>query len=105
MTPLADPRIAPRFTVQKSGATSLQATGGSGSFAWSVTAGALPAGLTLSSGGILSGGATAVRTASLTAQAVSGPVNASNTARSAVHSPGSPPKGQAHDRQRKRSQA
>ena len=55
----------------------LQATGGTGSFAWSVTAGALPAGLTLSSGGILSGGATAVGTASFTAQAVSGPVNAS----------------------------
>ncbi|MDZ4863350.1 MAG: putative Ig domain-containing protein, partial [Gemmatimonadota bacterium] len=55
----------------------LQATGGTGSFAWSVTAGALPAGLTLSSGGVLSGGATAVGTASFTAQAVSGPVNAS----------------------------
>lgn len=38
------------------------ATGGSGNYSWSVTAGTLPAGLTLSAAGLLSGTPTAAGT-------------------------------------------
>lgn len=57
----------------------LQATGGTGSYSWSVTGGALPAGLTLSAAGLLSGTPTAVGGSSFTVQAVSGVQSASKT--------------------------
>src|SRR5207302_31446 len=44
----------------------LAATGGSGSYTWSITFGTLPAGLTLSSGGVISGTPTAVGTSNFT---------------------------------------
>ena len=50
----------------------LQATGGSGSNAWSVLAGALPAGLSLSSAGVVSGTPTAVGTSGVTVLVTSG---------------------------------
>jgi hypothetical protein len=52
-------------------ATTLQASGGDGSYTWSVTGGALPAGLTLSSGGVLSGTPTASGPFTFTVQASS----------------------------------
>jgi len=50
----------------------LSATGGTGTFAWTLAGGALPAGLTLSSGGVISGTPTAGGTSSFTVQAASG---------------------------------
>jgi hypothetical protein len=50
----------------------LAATGGTGTYAWSVSAGTLPAGLSLSSGGVISGTPTTANTYSFTVQAVSG---------------------------------
>lgn len=47
---------------------SLAATGGSGGFTWSVTAGSLPSGLTLASSGTISGTPTATGTFNFTAQ-------------------------------------
>ena len=48
--------------------TSLAATGGTTPYTWSVSAGALPGGLTLSSAGVLSGTPTAAGTFSFTAK-------------------------------------
>ncbi|NJD10603.1 MAG: hypothetical protein FIB01_09280, partial [Gemmatimonadetes bacterium] len=50
----------------------LTATGGLGTFTWTVSSGTLPAGLTLTSGGLLSGTPTAAGTGSFTVQASSG---------------------------------
>jgi hypothetical protein len=50
----------------------LQATGGTGSYTWSVTAGSLPAGLSLSTAGILSGTPTSAATSNFTVQVASG---------------------------------
>jgi len=47
----------------------LAATGGTGGYTWSVTGGSLPAGLTLSTGGILSGNPSSATTASFTVTA------------------------------------
>ncbi|MGN6694786.1 MAG: putative Ig domain-containing protein [Aquihabitans sp.] len=49
--------------------TTLTATGGSGAIAWSITAGALPSGLSLSSGGVLSGTPTSATAARVTVKA------------------------------------
>ena len=59
----------------------LQASGGDGTYTWSLTGGALPAGLSLSSGGVIAGTPTAVETASFTVQAASvgGTVTATKT--------------------------
>ena len=46
----------------------LQASGGSGTYTWSISAGSMPAGLTLSSSGHISGTPTAPGTASITAK-------------------------------------
>src|SRR5690349_10030627 len=46
----------------------LDATGGTGTYAWSVSGGALPQGLTLSSAGVLSGVPASAGTASFTAK-------------------------------------
>lgn len=56
----------------------LVATGGTGSYAWSFS-GSLPAGLTLSASGLLSGTPTAAGTSSFTATATSGGSSASGT--------------------------
>ncbi len=56
-----------------------QATGGIGGYTWSVTAGALPAGLTLSAAGVLSGTPTTAGTANFTVEAVSGAQSASQS--------------------------
>jgi hypothetical protein len=55
----------------------LSATGGSGVYAWSVTAGTLPPGLTLSPGGVLGGTPTAEGEYAFTVRAVSGSLSAS----------------------------
>jgi Putative Ig domain len=62
-------------------ATSLSATGGSPPYTWAVTAGALPAGLSLASNGTITGTPTAAGTASFTAQVTD---NASATATRAL---------------------
>jgi hypothetical protein len=54
----------------KAYSTTLAATGGTLPYAWSVTAGALPAGLTLSSSGVIAGTPTASGTSTFTVQAV-----------------------------------
>lgn len=56
-----------------------QATGGIGGYTWSVTGGALPAGLTLSAAGVLSGTPTTAGTANFTVEAVSGAQSASQS--------------------------
>lgn len=56
-----------------------QATGGIGSYSWSVTGGALPAGLTLSAAGVLSGTPTTAGTSNFTVEAVSGAQSASGS--------------------------
>ena len=54
---------------------SLAASGGTGVFTWSISGGALPLGLTLSSAGVISGTPTAVGTSNFTVQATSGGAN------------------------------
>ncbi len=56
----------PNGTVGTSYSQTLAATGGSGGFTWSLTSGALPAGLALSASGSITGIPTAVATASFT---------------------------------------
>ena len=51
-------------------ATPLQATGGTGTQTWAVTSGSLPAGLTLSAAGVISGTPTALGTSNLTVKAI-----------------------------------
>jgi len=51
---------------------SLFATGGAGSYTWSITKGTLPPGLTFSSGGVLSGTPTTIGTFTFSAQVVAG---------------------------------
>lgn len=53
-------------------ADTLRATGGTGSYSWSVMTGALPQGITLSSDGVLSGVSTVPGTASFAVEVVSG---------------------------------
>ncbi|HLJ47001.1 MAG TPA: putative Ig domain-containing protein [Bryobacteraceae bacterium] len=62
------PAILPTGTVNVAyPSTALSATGGTTPFTWSVTAGALPAGLSLSAAGVISGTPTAAGTFSFTA--------------------------------------
>ncbi|HEV2362128.1 MAG TPA: putative Ig domain-containing protein [Acidimicrobiales bacterium] len=56
----------PNGTVGKAYKVTLQAAGGQSPFHWSITAGTLPAGLTLTSAGVLSGTPTATGTSTLT---------------------------------------
>ena len=77
--------VFPTALVMSSGATrpngvmgaayadTLKATGGSGAYSWTVTAGALPTGVTLSSAGVLSGFPHVTGTFNYTATATSGP--------------------------------
>ena len=62
----------PGATVGTSYSTTLAASGGSGTKSWAITAGSLPAGLSLSSSGVLSGTPTAPGTASFTAKVSAG---------------------------------
>ncbi len=62
----------PAGTVGTAYSKALIAIGGTQTFTWSVTAGALPAGLTLSTGGVLSGTPTTASTANFTLQAKDG---------------------------------
>ena len=55
-------------TVGTSYSQSLSATGGTGGYTWSISAGSLPAGLSLAASGAISGTPTAVGTTSFTAQ-------------------------------------
>ena len=54
----------------------LVATGGTGTYAWTVNAGTLPAGMTLSAAGVLSGIPTTIATSSFTVQVTSGALTA-----------------------------
>lgn len=63
----------------------LQASGGSGSFAWSLVSGELPPGLALGSGGALSGTPTRSGTFEFTARASSPPQSATQGFRIVVH--------------------
>ncbi|MFM8310415.1 MAG: S8 family serine peptidase [Ilumatobacteraceae bacterium] len=60
----------PNGTVGQPYSTTLTATGGSGTYGWSVSAGTLPAGLSLSSAGVLSGTPTAAGTSTFSVTAV-----------------------------------
>jgi hypothetical protein len=62
----------PGATVGTSYSTTLAASGGSGTKNWTITAGSLPAGLSLSSSGVLSGTPAAPGTASFTAKVSAG---------------------------------
>jgi hypothetical protein len=56
----------PGGTARTAYSTTLKASGGSGSYAWTISAGALPAGLNLSTGGVISGMPTASGTNTFT---------------------------------------
>jgi uncharacterized repeat protein (TIGR03803 family) len=60
------PQTLPAATVEASYSQTLTATGGTGLYTFAVTAGSLPAGLTLSSAGVLSGTPTAAGSSSFT---------------------------------------
>lgn len=62
----------PGATVGAAYSTTLSASGGSGTKTWTVAAGSLPAGLSLSSGGVLSGTPSSPGTASFTAKVSAG---------------------------------
>jgi hypothetical protein len=62
----------PGATVGTAYSTTLAASGGSGTKSWTITAGSLPAGLSLSSSGVLSGTPTAPGTSSFTAKVSAG---------------------------------
>jgi hypothetical protein len=62
----------PEATVGAAYSTTLSASGGSGAKTWTVAAGSLPAGLSLSSNGVMSGTPTAPGTASFTAKVSAG---------------------------------
>ena len=61
----------PGGTVGQAYSQTLSASGGNGSYTWSVTVGALPAGLTLSSGGVISGTPSAAASSNFTVKAAS----------------------------------
>jgi large repetitive protein len=58
----------PGGTVGQTYSASLQATGGTGGYTWTISAGSLPAGLTVSVAGVIGGTPTASGTANFTAQ-------------------------------------
>jgi large repetitive protein len=62
----------------------LSATGGTSPYTWSLTAGALPTGLTLSSGGTISGTPTAVGTCTFTVRVTDSTIPVPNTAYQAL---------------------
>jgi hypothetical protein len=64
------PATLPAGTVGTAYTQALTATGGTAPYTWSTTAGALPAGLTLSSSGTITGTPTAAATSSFTVQAI-----------------------------------
>ncbi len=70
VTPVAITTASPLPAATQGAAYSqtLAASGGDGNYSWSLTSGALPAGLSLSSGGVISGTPTATGTATFTVQ-------------------------------------
>ena len=70
-TPAISTTSLPAATVGEAYADTLQASGGDGSYSWTLASGSLPAGLTLSTGGAITGTATAGDTASFTVQVAS----------------------------------
>ncbi len=91
--PVATPAVTISTTTLAGGTSgvaysqTLAATGGNGTFAWSVTAGTLPAGLTLSSAGVLSGAPTTVGTSNFTVQVTSGTATATQALSITIVSP------------------
>jgi hypothetical protein len=73
----------PKGTVKKTYSAALAASGGSGQTTWSLASGALPAGLSLSAGGVISGTPAATGTASFTVTATDA-VYPSNSAQQAL---------------------
>jgi len=69
----------PAGSVNTAYSAQLTAIGGTGSYTWTVTAGALPTGLTLSSGGAITGTPTASGTATFTVSATDGSVTGTKT--------------------------
>jgi hypothetical protein len=66
----------PEASIGSSYSTALVATGGTGTYAWAVVTGALPAGLSLSGPGTLSGTPTAAGTSTFTVRVTSGTATA-----------------------------
>ena len=79
----------PGGTVGQAYSQNLQATGGTGSYAWSIQSGSLPASLNLSSGGTIAGTPTTAGTSTFTVQATSGTQTATQ-ALSIVVNPAAP---------------
>jgi ABC-type branched-subunit amino acid transport system substrate-binding protein len=75
----------PQGIFNNSYGTSLAATGGTGECIWSVASGALPDGLSLSTGGAISGTPTSNGTCSFTVQATSGEATATKSLSILVH--------------------
>lgn len=65
-TPNITTTSLPQATVGVAYSFQMEATGGSGTYAWSITAGTLPAGLSMSAGGLISGTPTAAVSDTLT---------------------------------------
>ena len=91
--PIATPAVVISTTTLAGGTSgapysqTLTATGGNGTFAWSVTAGTLPTGLTLSAAGVLSGTPATVGTSNFTVQVASGTSTATQALSVSIVSP------------------
>ncbi|MGC2190884.1 MAG: putative Ig domain-containing protein [Candidatus Dormiibacterota bacterium] len=73
ITTRSSPTSPPNATVSKAYSFTLQASGGNGSYTWALAGGALPGGLGLSAGGVISGTPTSVtQSGSFEAQVTSG---------------------------------
>ena len=84
---IASDSVRPIGAVGGAYADTLRATGGTGTYAWSVTGGALPAGLSLGAAGVLSGTPTTPGTARFTVSVASGPLTLSRELSLAVYPP------------------
>ncbi len=85
----------PSATVGSSCSTTLQATGGTSPYSWSVASGSLPSGMTLSTGGTVSGNPTAAGQSTFTVQATdsaTSPQAAMATLTLMVTAPAAPPR-------------
>jgi Putative Ig domain len=81
----------PDGTVGQAYDQSLAATGGDGSYAWSLNTGSIPVGLTLSAGGVIAGSPTQSETATFTVEVVSAGQLATRSLSITVQVAGSPP--------------
>lgn len=82
---IASEHVRPGAVAQSAYRDSLVATGGNGTIAWAVTAGALPPGLTLGSSGVIQGTPTATGDYTFAATATSTGLSASRTFTLTVH--------------------